>query len=61
MDGLNPEIERIFAAQAERRLVLAAMPFPEKIKAIIKMQEMVAPILRLRGKTVVVWRNDASK
>lgn len=56
MDKLNPEIEKLFAAKAERRRRLAALPFPEKVKIIVKMQEMVAPILRARGKVVRVWK-----
>ncbi len=55
MDGINPEIERLFAAKEARRKKLAMLPFPEKIRSIIKMQEMVAPILRARGKIVRIW------
>ena len=55
MAKLRPEIARIYAAKEARRKKLAELPLPEKIKIVIKMQEMVAPILRARGKKVRVW------
>jgi len=60
MESLTPELERLFAAKEARRHRLAALAFPEKIKAIIKLQEMVAPILRARGKIVRVWGEDCA-
>ena len=56
MDGMNPEVARIFAAKENRRQTLARLPFPEKVRAIIKLQEMAATILRARGKSVRPWR-----
>ena len=56
MDDLNPEIIRILRAQETRRHRLARQPFPEKVKAVVQMQRMAAPILRLRGRNVRVWR-----
>ena len=55
MDGVNPHIERLFRAKEARRARLAGLPFPEKVKAIVQMQEMAAPILRARGRHVRVW------
>jgi hypothetical protein len=55
MDQLNPEVARLFAAKERRRARLAAQPFPEKVRAVIRMQRMVAPILRARGKKARVW------
>lgn len=55
MDRLRPEIERLFTAKEERRARLAALPFHEKVKAVVKMQQMTAPILRARGKHVRIW------
>ena len=34
---------------------LARLPFPEKVQAVIRLQEMAAPILRARGKMVQAW------
>ena len=55
MDDLNPEIARLLAAKETRRHRLAALPFPEKVRAVVRMQQMVAPILRARGEKVTVW------
>ena len=58
MEILKPEIARLFAAKEARRHKLAAMPFPEKVRAVIQMQKMVAPILRARGRKVRIWPLD---
>ena len=55
MDGLTPEIEKLFRAKEGRRARLAALPFPEKVRIVVQMQQMVAPILRARGQAVRVW------
>lgn len=56
MDGLRPEIERLFTAKEERRARLAALPFHEKVQAVVQMQQMTAPLLRARGKQVRIWK-----
>jgi hypothetical protein len=58
MDALKPEITRLFTAKEERRLRLAALPFPEKVRAVVRLQEMAAPVLRARGIKVRVWNLD---
>jgi hypothetical protein len=55
MDELNPEIARLLAAKEERRHRLARLPFPEKVRAVVRMQEMAAPVLRVRGRHVTPW------
>ncbi|MGH7232252.1 MAG: hypothetical protein ACREJU_12965 [Nitrospiraceae bacterium] len=55
MENLSPEVARLFAANEERRRKLAALPFPEKVRIVVRLQQMVAPILRARGKPVRVW------
>lgn len=57
MDELNPEIARLFAAKQQRRHRLAALSFPEKVRAVVRLQEMAAPILRARGRQVRPWRH----
>jgi hypothetical protein len=49
MEQLSPEMHRIFAAKEARRKKLAALPFPEKVRIIVQLQRMVAPILRARS------------
>jgi len=55
MDRLKAEIDKLFLAKEQRRARLATLPFHEKVRAVVKMQEMVAPVLRARGKQVRVW------
>jgi hypothetical protein len=60
MDNLNPEIARLFAAKEARRQRLARLPFAEKVKAVVRMQRMAAPLLRQRGRQAPVWDLDES-
>ncbi len=55
MDDLNPEIVRLLAAKEQRRQDLAAWPMPEKIRAVVQMQRLAAPIMRARGREVAPW------
>ena len=55
MDNLNPEAARIFAATEARRRQLARLPFAEKVKVVVQLQRMAAPLLRQRGREVRVW------
>ena len=61
VDGVSPEIDRIFAAKEQRRQALARLPFPEKVRAVIELQKMAATILRARGKMVRPWNVSASE
>ncbi len=58
MDHLKPEIARLFAAKEAHRRRLAALPFPEKVRAVVRFQEMAAPVLSARGRKVSVWNLD---
>ena len=60
MEIVNPKIERLLAAKEVRRRRLATLPFPEKVRAVVQLQIMAAPILRARGKIVRVWRLEES-
>jgi hypothetical protein len=60
MDGITPEIKRLLDAKQERRRQLARLPFPEKVRIVVRLQEMAAPLLRARGKSVYVWPVDAA-
>lgn len=55
MDNLKPEIARLIAAKEARRRQLARLPFSEKVKAVVQLQRMAAPLLRQRGRKVRVW------
>jgi hypothetical protein len=55
-EELPPVLSRILAAKEARRRKLSALPFPEKVRVVVRLQEMVAPILRARGRKVTVWK-----
>jgi hypothetical protein len=55
MNALSPEVARLFAAKEDRRRKLAGLPFPDKVRAVVRLQRMVAPVLRARGRQVRVW------
>jgi len=55
MDTLRPEVARLLTAKEDRRRVLAGLPFPDKVRAVVRLQRMVAPVLRARGREVRVW------
>ena len=59
VDCMNPEVARLFTAKQERRRQLAALPFPNKVRLVVQLQRMAAPILRTRGRDVRVWILDA--
>ena len=48
-------IDPVAKAKAEDRRTRARLPFPEKIRALIRMQKRKASIFKLRGKTARVW------
>ena len=58
LDGINEEVARIFAAKGRRRHDLARLSFPQKVRAVIQLQNMAATILRARGKIVHPWELD---
>lgn len=51
----HAEMSRLLAAKEARRRRLARLPIEEKIRALTRLQEMAAPILRQRGRNVRVW------
>ena len=59
MDLMKTEpqaMTHLFEAKEARRRRLAGMSFPEKVKVLVRLQEMAAPVLRQRGRNVQVWR-----
>ena len=57
---LSPELAKLFAAKEQRRQELAGLPFPVKVRLVVQLQQMVAPILRARGHAVQVWPLDTT-
>jgi len=60
MDPRDVELTRLLAAKERRRLKLAALPFPDKVRIVVRLQQMVAPVLRARGRAVRVWAIEAA-
>jgi len=60
MEPVNPEVASLLMAKEIRRRKLATMPFPEKVKMVVRLQQMVAPILSARGRPVRVWDLEKS-
>ncbi|MBD3322034.1 MAG: hypothetical protein GF350_13130 [Chitinivibrionales bacterium] len=56
MDNLKNVAEELFIRKQHRRKQLAAMPWPEKVKAIVQMQRMVYPIVKDRNKRACIWK-----
>ena len=56
----NDELTRLLAGKEARRHRLARLPITEKIRAVIRLQELAAPILRQRGRMVRPWVIEAS-
>ena len=60
MDRVNAKAAALFAAKETRRRKLAGLPFPDKVQAVVRLQRMVAPLWRARGKQVAVWEIEQS-
>jgi hypothetical protein len=58
MAGVIDEFQRSLEAKRERRLALARLPYEEKMKILIELQTIAAPVLRARGKRAVIFRSD---
>jgi len=60
METMNTEIVELLAAKEARRRKLAGLSFPDKVRAVVRLQRMVAPLLRARGRQVRVWTIEES-
>ncbi len=50
------DLNQMLVGKQRRRHELARLPIEEKLRAVVRLQEMAAPILRLRGKTTRCWK-----
>ena len=53
---MTRDLERVLEAKEARRRRLAADSFPAKVRTVVRLQELAAPILRKRGRAVFPWR-----
>lgn len=51
----NHALNLALASKQLRRSELARMPMKQKLEAVVKLQQLAAPILRKRGKSRPVW------
>lgn len=49
------DLNQILAGKQRRRQELARLPIEKKLLAVVRLQQLAAPILRQRGKTVRCW------
>ena len=54
----DPDLVSILEAKARRRQELSQLPIEEKVRIVIRLQKISAPILKQRGKTVVCWEDE---
>ncbi len=58
---MNPELEKILAKKQARRRWLVALPIPEKIRTLIRLQAMAAPIQHGKACSVRPWPLEAPR
>lgn len=54
----NSELASLLEAKDKRRQQLAQLPIKEKVRILIRLQKISAPILKQRGKAVVCWEEE---
>lgn len=54
------DINQMLAGKERRRHELTRRPIEEKLRVVMRLQEMAAPILRQRGKIVRCWKFEVS-
>ena len=60
MDNIKPEILKLLAAKKARRYKLAHLSISEKVKIVVQLQKIAAPVSREGGKVVHIWKIDDS-
>ena len=59
MDAVVSTKSTFVGGKESHRRQLADLPYPEKVRIVVELQKIAAPILKARGLTVVPWRlND---
>jgi hypothetical protein len=55
---MTQELQHSLEAKSQRRLALARLPYKEKVRILIELQTIAAPLLRARGRKAIVFRSD---
>ena len=58
VDTLTPPAPHSVFGKPRHREALRKLPLPEKVRIVIELQKIVAPILRARGQTPFIWQCD---
>lgn len=61
MDQVKRVMENSLRAKELRRMALSRLPYNEKVRIVVELQKMQAPILRARGVKVKVWDIDTTR
>lgn len=56
VDIVSPDVTRLLAAKEARRRKLAGLSYPDKVRAVVRLQRIVEPLWRARGRQVSVWK-----
>lgn len=56
MAKVKTAAERVFAAKEKNRKRLAALPIAEKVRILVQMQKIAAPLLKAQGREGFVWK-----
>ena len=52
----DQELNQVLTAKQRRRNQLSRLPIEEKLRAVVRLQELAAPILLQRNKVVRCWK-----
>ena len=58
MDERSWNLSEALRAKDDRRRRLAALSYKEKVKIVVELQKMAAPLLLAQGKKITVWKLD---
>jgi len=58
MDDMMWNLDEALQAKEERRRLLSALSYKEKVKIVIRLQEMAVPLLLAQGRKVSVWKTE---
>ncbi len=53
---MKPATKKAYAAKAARRKRLAALQIAEKVRILVQMQKMAAPLLQAQRREARVWK-----
>lgn len=58
MESIKQAMDKALLRKETRRKALASLSFEEKVRIVVELQKIQAPILRSRGVEVKIWDLD---